>query len=62
MQIIENSKVKEKLYIETLENMIAAQKFYEKYGFERIYDPLVKTEHFACNVRYIKNLNNNLQV
>ena len=36
--------------------MIAAQKFYEKYGFERIYEPLVKTEHFACDVRYIKNL------
>ena len=46
----------EKCYLETLENMIAAQKFYEKYGFERIYEPLVKTEHFACDVRYIKVL------
>ena len=45
-----------KCYLETLENMVAAQKFYEKYGFERIYEPLVKTEHFACDVRYIKNL------
>ena len=43
-------------YLETLENMIAAQKFYEKYGFERIYEPLVKTEHFVCEVRYIKAL------
>ena len=43
-------------YLETLENMIAAQKFYEKYGFKRIYEPLVKTEHFACDVRYIKDL------
>ena len=43
-------------YLETLENMVAAQKFYEKYGFERIYEPLVKTEHFACEVRYIKVL------
>lgn len=43
-------------YLETLENMIAAQKFYEKYGFERINEPLVKTEHFACDVRYIKKL------
>ena len=43
-------------YLETLENMVAAQKFYEKYGFERIYEPLVKTEHFACDVRYIKNI------
>ena len=43
-------------YLETLENMIAAQRFYEKYGFKRIYEPLVKTEHFACDVRYVKNL------
>ena len=43
-------------YLETLENMVAAQRFYEKYGFERIYEPLVKTEHFACDVRYVKNL------
>ena len=43
-------------YLETLENMVAAQKFYEKYGFERIFEPIVKTEHFACDVRYIKNL------
>ena len=44
-------------YLETLENMVAAQKFYEKYGFTRIYEPIVKTEHFACDVRYIKELN-----
>lgn len=43
-------------YLETLENMVAAHKFYEKYGFERIYQPIVKTEHFACDVRYIKDL------
>lgn len=43
-------------YLETLDNMTAAQKFYEKHGFERIYEPLVKTEHFACDVRYIKEL------
>lgn len=45
-----------KCYLETLENMIAAQKFYEKYGFKRIYEPVVKTEHFACDVLYIKDL------
>ncbi len=45
-----------KCYLETLENMTAAQKFYEKYGFKRVYEPLVKTEHFACDVRYIKEL------
>jgi putative acetyltransferase len=43
-------------YLETLENMIAAQKFYEKHGFTRIYEPLVKTKHFACDIRYIKEL------
>ena len=41
-------------YLETLDNMVAAQKLYEKYGFKRIYEPIVKTEHFACEVRYIK--------
>lgn len=45
-----------KFYLETLENMIAAQKFYEKHGFKRIYEPVVKTEHFACDVLYIKEL------
>lgn len=45
-----------KCYIETLENMVAAQKLYEKYGFKRIHEPVVKTEHFACDVRYIKEL------
>lgn len=44
-------------YLETMENMIAAQKFYEKYGFERISEPLVPTAHFACDVRYVKKLN-----
>ena len=45
-----------KCYLETLPNMIAAQKFYEKYGFTRIYEPVIKTEHFACDVLYIKDL------
>lgn len=46
-----------KCYLETLDNMIAAQKFYEKYGFKRIKKPIIKTEHYACDVRYLKNLN-----
>ena len=45
-----------KCYLETLENMIEAQKFYEKHGFKRVYEPVVETEHFACDVRYIKDL------
>ena len=43
-------------YLETLDNMIAAQKFYEKYGFERVEKPLIETSHFCCDVRYIKEL------
>lgn len=43
-------------YLETLENMTAAQKFYEKCGFTRIDGPLGKTAHFACDVRYKKIL------
>ena len=49
-------KYYKRCYIETLENMIAAQKFYKKYGFKRIYEPLIKTDHYACDVRYIKDL------
>lgn len=49
-------KYYKKCYLETLENMKAAQKFYEKHGFERIYEPVVKTGHFACDVLYIKDL------
>ena len=45
-----------KCYLETLPNMIGAQKFYEKYGFIRIYEPVIKTDHFACDVLYIKDL------
>lgn len=43
-------------YLETLDNMKSAQRFYEKCGFQRIQNALVKTEHFACDVRYIKEL------
>ena len=43
-------------YLETLENITAAQRFYEKYGFLRIYEPLAVTAHFACDVRYVKEL------
>ena len=33
-------------YLETLENMRQAQRFYEKYGFQRICEPLGNTGHF----------------
>lgn len=46
----------DRCYLETLENMVSAQKFYEKYGFYRLDEPLVETAHFACEVRYVKEL------
>ena len=46
----------DKCYLETLQNMIAAQKFYEKYGFKRLEKPLLETGHFACDVCYLKDL------
>ena len=45
-----------KCYLETLPNMKAAQKFYEKHGFVRIYEAVGQTGHFACDVLYIKDL------
>lgn len=49
----------DRCFLETLPNMIAAQRFYEKYGFVRTYEPITATEHFACDVRYIKQLKKN---
>lgn len=43
-------------YLETLDNMVAAQRFYEKHGFVRTDKAPVQTEHFACEVKYIKAL------
>ena len=47
----------EKCYIETFSNMLAANRFYQKNGFERLSAPFLQTEHFGCDVWYIKNLN-----
>ncbi len=44
------------VYLETLPNMKAAQRFYEKHGFTLLPSPLVQTGHFACDVCYIKRL------
>lgn len=46
----------DRCYLETLGNMVAAQKFYEKYGFARIDAPPAQTGHFACDVLYLKDL------
>lgn len=45
-----------KCYIETFGNMTAANKFYKKYDFQRLYKPFLETEHFSCDVWYIKDL------
>jgi len=49
-------KYYKRCYLETLSNMIAANKFYKKYGFIQLEKPLVQTEHNACDVWYIKDL------
>ena len=49
-------KYYKRCYIETLSNMIAANKFYKKYGFKNLKEPLIKTEHYACDVWYVKDL------
>ena len=43
-------------YIETLHNMTAANRFYQKWGFRRLDRPLLDTGHFSCDVWYIKDL------
>ena len=43
-------------YIETMHNMINAQKLYKKYGFEFIDSPLGNTGHSSCPVWMLKKL------
>ena len=43
-------------YIETLSNMTAANRFYSRYGFRQLAAPLLQTEHYACDVWYVKDL------
>ena len=40
-------------FLETLENMTRAQRFYEKSGFVRTGESVAKTAHYACGVKYI---------
>lgn len=49
-------KYYKKCYLETLSNMLAAQRFYEKYGFERLDKPCGDTGHYACDVWYMREL------
>ncbi len=43
-------------FLETLHNMVAAQRFYEKYGFVRTDERFGDAAHFSCDVRYILDL------
>lgn len=49
-------KYYEECYLETFSNMVAANKFYKKHGFIQLDKPLIETEHYACDVWYIKRL------
>lgn len=46
----------EKCYLETLPNMLAAQKLYQKVGFQYLEEPLGCTGHSSCPVWMIKDL------
>jgi len=46
----------EKCYLETMPNMFAAQKLYQKVGFEFLQNPMGNTGHTNCPVWMIKNL------
>lgn len=45
-----------KCYLETFGNMLAANRFYQKNGFVKLDAPYLQTEHFSCDVWYIKEL------
>lgn len=44
------------IYLETLQTMQAANRFYAKHGFRLLDAPLAGSEHFACDAWYIKDL------
>ena len=43
-------------YLETLEEMVGARRYYEKRGFARTEEALGDTNHFSCDIHYIKSL------
>lgn len=43
-------------YLETLNSMKAAQRLYERLGFQKISGPLGKTGHFGCDTFYSRPL------
>jgi len=45
-----------KCYLETFTNMVAANKFYKRNEFIQLEKPIIESEHYACDVWYIKTL------
>lgn len=43
-------------YLETFSNMERANSFYKKNGFISLDKPLIETEHYACDMWYLKHL------
>lgn len=43
-------------YIETVSQMVAANKLYQKFGFRKIAQPMGATGHFGCESFYILDL------
>ena len=46
----------QKCYLETFHTMLAANRFYQKYGFQRLPAPYFPTAHYACDVWYLREL------
>ena len=49
-------KYYKKCYLETMDALDRAKKFYEKNGFKRFYEILGDTGHFSCPITYILDL------
>lgn len=47
-------------YLETLSNMEAANKFYRKYHFTALNQPIGDTGHYACDAWYLKELHSSV--
>jgi putative acetyltransferase len=44
------------VYIETMDNMLAAQSLYRKFGFEKLQEPIGNTGHYSCPVQMMLEL------
>ncbi|MBD3921163.1 GNAT family N-acetyltransferase [Paenibacillus sp. PR3] len=43
-------------YLETLQSMQAANRFYVKHGFQALEAPLAGSEHYSCDAWYIRDV------